>query len=96
MTTLACHIYFPEVGVQWPLRENAVLKLYDHAHRCVGTASGAIVLALLRHHLDGLALQAVLGEELDRRKPLAMLPRRGAFSETQRETFRARRRTRKL
>lgn len=89
-------------GWRLPLRAEDEIEVFGKDHQLVATLSARIVAALLAHHLDALAMQAELRAELadTRRPPVTAMPRprmkdRVSFDDTQRATFRARRKARK-
>ena len=58
MSQPALMVVFRRSGWQWPLYSNDAVRVYDPARRLIAELSGALVAALLEHHLAGAALQA--------------------------------------
>lgn len=104
---LSAHVLFDFVvcfrGSGWrhPLQVGDEIEVFAKDHRLVATLSARIVSALLAHHLDALAMQARLAEEVNghgAKPPVAVPPRRMSelpFTTEDRERRKALRKARK-
>lgn len=64
--SLSLHVIFRSQGIKWPLRDHDKVEVWDaQSHVLYFTITGELLKTLLRHHLDALAVQALMRNQLD-------------------------------
>lgn len=93
---LSLHVVFRSQGIKWPLRDWDRIEVRDAGtHVLYFEITGELLKTLLRHHLDGLAVQALMKERLEGTFQPKIgeepMPEMNPADQTQRERFRAER-----
>lgn len=92
-------VVYRSQGLRLPLRPDDLVEIWSRtSDEPIFTITGALLIALLSHHIDGLAVQAVLRGAIEAPKDWLkrMMPQEPhPVPERQRDAFRARRRSRR-
>jgi len=96
---LVLQFRFRTSSMRWQLDDDDIVEVWDGAaHEHLLTVKGELLKTLLRHHLDALAITALL-KLYTERKPAAKMaeapmPETAPIDRARREVLRARRKTR--
>jgi hypothetical protein len=87
---IALSVLFRSQGIQWPLKPDDRVFVYDgRTHDLLFVTTGELLITLLRHRLDDIAVQALVRDEMEHKEaPVEPAP---VLDPPQREKLRARR-----
>jgi hypothetical protein len=97
---IALHVVFRAAGVKWPLRDDDRVEVWSaRSNELLFVITGELLKALLRHHLDALAVQSLMAREMERLEPPKRgqepMPAENPVDKDKRQTLRDQRRVRK-
>jgi hypothetical protein len=72
-TVIALTIFFRSQGIQWPLRnEDVIYVRHARTRELLFVTTGELLMTLLRHRMDEVALQTLVRLEMEHRDPAAL------------------------